>query len=73
MTTKAETAYTDFSFRPDDVILMGRESSGAPDEVHAAADHRLTIKLQQGLRSLNVINSTAMVMGEALRQVKINH
>ena len=68
LTTGAELPYTDFAFRPEDVLMVGRESGGAPAEVHAAADARLRIPLAPGLRSLNVALAAAMVMGEALRQ-----
>jgi len=68
MTTKAAIPYTDFAFAPDDTLLMGRESKGAPDHVHAAADARLVIPLRAGLRSVNVATAAAMVLGEALRQ-----
>ena len=68
-TTKGAVPYPDFSFRPDDIILMGRESAGVPDEVHEAADARLLIPMRAGLRSLNVAVSAAMMMGEALRQL----
>ncbi len=68
LTTKADTAYTDFSFKPDDIILFGRESAGVPDEVHEAADVRLVIPMVGGARSINLALSVAMVMGEALRQ-----
>ena len=69
LTTRGETAYTEFRFRPGDVILMGRESEGAPDSVRAAAQARLRIPLRPGLRSLNVAAAAAMVLGEALRQL----
>jgi tRNA (cytidine/uridine-2'-O-)-methyltransferase len=39
-----------------------------PDEVHEAADARILIPMQPGLRSLNVAVSAAMILGEALRQ-----
>lgn len=68
LTTKAETAYTDFAYRPDDVLLFGRESAGVPDLIHDAADHRLTIPMRAGARSLNLAMSVAMVAGEAVRQ-----
>lgn len=68
MTTRASLPYWDFRFRPDDVILLGRESSGVPEEVHAAVEARLTIPMRPGMRSLNVAVSAAMVTGEALRQ-----
>ena len=66
--TKADLLYTDFAFGPGDILLMGRESSGVPREVHAAADARLLIPMRQGLRSLNVAVACAMITGEALRQ-----
>jgi tRNA (cytidine/uridine-2'-O-)-methyltransferase len=67
-TTKGALPYAEFAFRPEDVILMGRESAGVPDEVHAAADARLVVPMRPGLRSLNVAVSAAMILGEALRQ-----
>lgn len=69
MTTKGRDRYTDFAFQAGDVILMGAESSGAPDFVHAAAAARLVIPLAPGMRSLNVAQAAAMVLGEALRQI----
>ncbi len=68
LTTRGCIRYTDFVFRPDDLLLLGRESAGVPDEVHAAADAALIIPLAQGLRSLNVAVAAGMVLGEALRQ-----
>jgi tRNA (cytidine/uridine-2'-O-)-methyltransferase len=68
MTTRAATPYTSFRFRPDDVLLFGRESAGVPDTVHDAADHRLLIPMAAGLRSLNLATAAAMVLGEGLRQ-----
>ncbi len=70
MTTKASIPYTDFQFTPHDIILAGRESAGVPDEIHNIVDHRIVIPVQQGLRSFNIINASAMIMGEALRQTK---
>jgi tRNA (cytidine/uridine-2'-O-)-methyltransferase len=67
-TTKGALPYTAFQFAPGDVILVGRESAGVPEEVHAAADGRVLIPMQTGLRSLNVAVSAAMILGEALRQ-----
>jgi tRNA (cytidine/uridine-2'-O-)-methyltransferase len=68
LTTRGETTYTSFRFQPDDVLLLGRESSGVPDEVHAAADARLRVPMLPAARSLNVAVAAAMVLGEALRQ-----
>jgi len=67
-TTKGAIPYHSFTFRPDDILLMGRESAGVPEEVHQAADARLLIPMRPGLRSINVINTAAMALGEALRQ-----
>lgn len=68
LTTRAETSYLDHEFTSRDVMMLGRESAGVPDAVHAAADARLTIPMRQGMRSLNVAMACAMVVGEALRQ-----
>lgn len=69
-TTKAERAYTDFAFEQDDTLLFGRESAGVTDDVLAAADARVRIPMAEGLRSLNVAVSAAMILGEALRQTQ---
>jgi tRNA (cytidine/uridine-2'-O-)-methyltransferase len=67
-TTRSALPYTDFGFRDGDLILMGRESAGVPETVHAAADARIVIPMAAGLRSLNVATAAAMMLGEALRQ-----
>jgi len=69
LTTKGDRAYTDFAFAPEDSLLVGRESSGVPPEVAAAADARLVIPMRPGLRSLNVAMAAAIVAGEAMRQL----
>ncbi|HYW58931.1 MAG TPA: tRNA (cytidine(34)-2'-O)-methyltransferase [Xanthobacteraceae bacterium] len=71
-TTRAATHYLDHAFETRDLLLFGRESSGVPDEVHGAADIRLRIPMQSGLRSLNVAMTCAMAVGEALRQARGN-
>jgi len=68
LTTKASDPYTSFAFRSDDTLLLGRESAGVPEEVHDRANARLRIPLLKGLRSINVAQAGAMVLGEALRQ-----
>jgi len=70
LTTKAEGSYLDFAFRPDDVLLLGRESEGVPAVVQERAEARLRIPMKPGLRSLNVAQAGAMVLGDALRQTK---
>ena len=67
-TTRGAAALHDFEFRNDDTLLFGRESSGAPHEVHVAADARIYIPLAPGARSLNLTVSAAIALSEALRQ-----
>jgi tRNA (cytidine/uridine-2'-O-)-methyltransferase len=71
LTTKTNIPYFDFSFAPSDTLLLGRESAGVPDEVHQAADVRLTIPMRAGMRSINVAQAAAMVLGEGLRQTAL--
>ena len=68
LTTRAPMVYAALAFTPTDTLLVGRESGGVPEHVHAAADARIVIPLRPGLRSLNVAVAAAMVVGEALRQ-----
>ncbi len=70
LTTRADMPYHQFEFRPDDILLMGRESAGVPDEVHARADARIIIPMQASARSLNVGMAAAIVLSEALRQME---
>ena len=69
LSTKAAVPYAAATFRAGDVLLVGRESAGVPDHVHATADLRVVIPMAPRLRSLNVAVAAAMVVGEALRQV----
>lgn len=69
-TTRGALAYPDWAYRPGDVILVGRESAGVPEEVHRAADARVAVPMRPGLRSLNVAVAAAMILGEALRQTR---
>ena len=71
MTTKGAVAYTDFEFKSGDTLLAGRESAGVPDHIHQSADGRIFIPMHGTARSMNVINASAMITGEALRQVNI--
>src|SRR5262249_10839249 len=70
MTTKADHNYTDFKFQPGDILMAGRESAGVPEKIHHAVDARIGITMATGARSLNIINASAMVVGEALRQIQ---
>jgi tRNA (cytidine/uridine-2'-O-)-methyltransferase len=68
LTTHGTTPLDRFSFRGSDTLLLGRESAGVPDFVHAAAAARVVIPLQPGNRSLNVAMAGAIALFEALRQ-----
>jgi tRNA (cytidine/uridine-2'-O-)-methyltransferase len=70
MTTKATLAYTRFAFQRGDILLAGRESAGVPAAVHDAVDASVCIPMRPHLRSLNVALATAMIAGEAIRQIQ---
>jgi tRNA (cytidine/uridine-2'-O-)-methyltransferase len=67
-TTRGGVSFHEFSYRPSDILLFGRESAGVPDEVRSAADGRLRIPMVATARSLNVVTSAAMALAEGLRQ-----
>ena len=60
--------YTDFTFTENDILIAGRESAGVPLDIHQGIESRITIPMAGETRSLNIINATAMITGEALRQ-----
>ncbi len=68
LTTKATTSFVDFSFQTGDILMAGRESVGVPESVHAQVDERITIPMAPAARSINVSQSCAIVLSEALRQ-----
>jgi tRNA (cytidine/uridine-2'-O-)-methyltransferase len=70
LSTKAEGSYLDLAYQPDDILMVGRESAGVPEEVAAASDAVVKIPLTPAARSLNVALAAAIVMGEALRQLR---
>ena len=70
-TTKAKHVYSDVQIGPDDYIMFGRESAGIPEEI--LVEHEETcirIPMLDAIRSLNLSNSVAVVLYEALRQNK---
>ena len=69
-TTKGATPLTDFVFQPDDTLLFGSETSGAPDFVHAAADARVVIPIRPDARSLNLSVSAGIACWEMVRQTR---
>lgn len=69
LTTKASMPHHRADYRASDILMVGRESAGVPDDVAADADLRLRIPMQAGTRSLNVAISASIVLGEAMRQI----
>ncbi len=70
LSTKATLPYVDFAFRREDIILMGRESSGVPQAVHEEVEARVVIPMRPGFRSINVALACAIVTAEAMRQLR---
>ncbi|HEY1072615.1 tRNA (cytidine(34)-2'-O)-methyltransferase [Brevundimonas sp.] len=68
-TTRGATPLPDFKFRADDTLLFGKESAGAPDYVHDAADARVFIPIRPETRSLNLSVSAGIALWEGLRQL----
>lgn len=71
MTTAGTIPLHRFKFAPQDTILLGRETAGAPAAVHAVAAARVAIPLRPPARSLNVALAGAMAVFEALRQTEL--
>jgi tRNA (cytidine/uridine-2'-O-)-methyltransferase len=65
-TTKGSIDYHNFSFQKNDVIMLGRESAGVPDNVALQAHQRIFIPMKNKMRSLNVAISTAIIIAKAL-------
>ena len=71
LTPQASTHYIDFTFKKDDVLMVGRESNGVPEEVFKQCTAHLKISMMPETRSINVALAAAMVLGEALRQTHL--
>lgn len=67
--TKAKINYLDFKFKADDILLLGKESCGVPEDVFNELSNKVKIPMQQNTRSLNIAIAGAIVLSEALRQV----
>ena len=68
-TTKAKHVYTQVSFGPDDFLMFGKESAGIPEEILVDYEETcIRIPMLTDIRSLNLSNSVAVVLYEALRQ-----
>lgn len=68
LTTKSAASAYDFRYESGDVLMLGRESAGVPEDVAAGAGAKLRIPMREGLRSINVAIAGAMILGEAIRQ-----
>lgn len=73
LTTKSERCYTKASFKPGDYLIFGKETAGLPmDLLKRNWDYTLRIPMVDDARSLNLSNSVAIVLYEALRQNNFN-
>lgn len=73
-TTKAKRSYTEVSFGPNDFIMFGKESAGIPEEILVENEETcIRIPMLSEIRSLNLSNSVAIVLYEALRQNKFEN
>lgn len=68
LTTKAQTSAYAVAYGDDDILMVGRESAGVPDDVAAATDLQIRIPMRDGLRSINVALAATLILGEAKRQ-----
>ncbi len=72
-TTKARKIYTEMAYEPDGYIMFGKESAGIPEEILVAYEpYCVRIPMHEHIRSLNLSNSVAIVLYEALRQQKFS-
>ena len=73
-TTKSPNLYTDVKYEPDCYIMFGKESAGIPEEIlKEHPDTAVRIPMLDEIRSLNLSNSVAVVLYEALRQNEFDH
>ena len=73
-TTKSRQTYTEVSYEPDCYIMFGKESAGIPEEILVKhPDTCVRIPMIGETRSLNLSNSVAIVLYEALRQNNFDH
>ena len=71
LSTKAKRSLFKFNFRKHDIILLGRESKGVPENIHRELNNKLKIPISNKTRSLNVAVAASISAAEALRQIKI--
>lgn len=69
LTTKGKISYTDIEYGPDDYLIFGKETAGLPESLRLSMPERcIRIPMGEQVRSLNLSNSVAIVLYEALRQ-----
>jgi tRNA (cytidine/uridine-2'-O-)-methyltransferase len=68
LTTKGSTSLYDAAFRPNDTLLIGKESAGVPADIAASCDLAVRIPIRAEVRSLNLATAAAIALSEALRQ-----
>ena len=71
LSTKGKLSHYDFEFKYTDNLIVGRESAGVPDYIHNQSDQIIKIPMKSFARSLNVAVSSAIVISEANRQLKL--
>ena len=71
LSTKAKMSLFKFNFRKHDILLLGRESKGVPENIHRELNNKLKIPISNNTRSLNVAVAASISAAEALRQIKI--
>ena len=73
-TTKGQHVYTEVNYEPDCYIMFGKESAGIPEEILVKnPENCIRIPMLSEIRSLNLSNSVAVVLYEALRQNHFEH
>lgn len=68
LTSKGDALLHQAKFEAQDTLLLGSESAGVPDDVHARADLSIRIPMGEGFRSLNIAVAAGIALHEAMRQ-----
>lgn len=71
LTTKAKQDFDKFKFLPNDVLMVGRESSGVPEGIHEKVDEKIVIPMKNNSRSINVAVSLSMAVSVAMKDCKL--
>ncbi|WP_367757723.1 tRNA (cytidine(34)-2'-O)-methyltransferase [Flavobacterium sp. WC2430] len=71
MSSHAERSYLEIDFQDGDWLVFGKESKGLSKEVLAQFENHLKIPMSTNIRSFNIANSVAFVIGEAKRQIQL--